>query len=173
MGLVIGDAFHPYSQANQASLSSDVLLERTVHGLFFTPVGMTVIWKALSNCCLLPAIAGLFWFQTVIILKGVRERPVKTFAWMSIVVLTFLAVYQLYSIFWISWNFPTYRSVAFYAAGAVPVLIFSTLCALSVRIIKGRSSTDPIAGYLPPWLTAIIPGGTVSNTSYTSSVATQ
>lgn len=153
-GVLIGDAFHPYSQASQASLSSEVMLGQPLSGLFFSPISIATVTGQVGPFFILLAIAVLFWIEAAVILKGRRTRPVKLIEWVGMVTFTFLFVYQSYATAWASWLYPNLRNFGFFAWGTAPALAYLILASLSVRLISGSLSGFRPATYTPPWLLA-------------------
>lgn len=153
-GAIIGTAVHPYSQASQASLSSDVMLGKALSGLMFHPVGMSNVVQQLAPCAIFFATACLFWIATGWILNGKRKRKVRAFEWILFALSTFMSVYQSYAVIWMGWQFPNIRSPAYYASGFVSSAVLLTLALVMIVIIRGGFAANQERTHRPRWLLA-------------------
>ncbi len=151
LGNVLGDAFHPYSQAGQAELSSKVMLGHSVGGLFFHPIGINDFTNQATLCGILLGTAVLLWLEASFILRGSRNRPIKSWQWGLLMIFTFLCVFQVWSIFWVVSNYSDFRNPLFFAMGFLQAAFFLLLAAVIVWFMRGHVRKDDQA---PPWLLA-------------------
>jgi hypothetical protein len=152
VGALIGSAVHPYSQASQASFSSDVMLGKTLSGLMFHPVGMSDVVQQVAPCVIFFATACLFWIATGWILNGKRTRKVRAFEWILLALFTFMFVYQSYAVIWMGWLFPNVRSPAYYASGVGSSAVLLTLAIVMIVIIRGGLAANQERTHRPRWL---------------------
>ncbi len=152
VGALIGGAVHPYGQAIQASLSSDVLLGKRLSGLMFHPVGMSDVVQHAAPCAIFFATACMFWIVSGWLLNGNRKRRVRAFEWILLALFTFMFAYQSYSVVWIGSQFPNVRNASYYASGFGSSAVLLTLTVVMIVIIRGGFSANQERKNRPRWL---------------------
>jgi len=152
VGALIGSAVHPYGQAIQASLSSDVMLGKKLTGLMFHPIGMSDLVQQVAPCAIFFVTAFMFWIMSRWLLNGNRKRRVRSFEWILLALFTFMFAYQSYSVVWLGWQFPNIRNATYYASGFGSSIVLLTLAILMILIIRGGFSANRERTYRPGWL---------------------
>lgn len=150
-GNVAGDAFHPYGQTAQLQLASNVMLGQSVGKLFFNPIDMQDILNQAQMCGILFGTATLFWLEAGFILRGSRSKAIKAWQWGTLMVFTFLSVFQPAAILWSIRNYPDFANPMFFIMGTVQTFLYLAITLTIARIMRGRRRTEEQS---PSWLLA-------------------
>jgi len=149
IGNVLGDAFHPYSQTNQLRLARNVMLGQSVDGLFFNRIGLQDILDQASMSGILLGVAILFWLQVNFILRGSRAKTIKGWQWGALMVFSFLAVFQVWSAFWVMRSFPDYANPMLYIMATLQATLFLAIVLIVSWSMRGRHrGRDNMPGWL-------------------------
>jgi hypothetical protein len=151
-GNVAGDAFHPYGQTAQLQLASNVMLGQSVGKLFFNPINIQDILNQAQMCGILFGTATLFWLEAGFVLRGSRSKAIKTWQWGTLMVFTFLSVFQPAAILWSVRNYPDFANPMFFIMGTVQTLLYLAITLTIARIMRGRRRTEEQS---PSWLLAV------------------
>lgn len=151
LGNVLGDVFHPYSQAGQSELSSKIMLGHSTSGLFFNSIGICNFTNQTTLCAILLGVSLVFWLEANVILGGSRAQPIKSWQWGLLMIFSFLAVFQVWSIVWVANNYPNFRYPMFFAMSFLEAGFYLSIAAMLVWFMRGRACKD---GQTAPWLFA-------------------
>jgi hypothetical protein len=151
-GALVGSAVHPYGQAAQGSLSSDVLLGKSLSGLMFHMIGMSDVVQRAGPCAISFATACMFWIGAEWILNGKRKSRIHAFEWILLAIFTFMFAYQSYSVVWIARQFPNVRNAVYYAGGFGSSAVLLTLAVVMIVIIRGGFAANQERTHRPRWL---------------------
>jgi len=151
VGSVLGDAFHPYSQAGQLQLARSVMLGQSVGKLLFNRIDVQNVLDQATMCGILLGTAVLFCLEANFILKGSRSKAIKTWQWGALMVFTFLSVFQIWSILWVVHNYRDYANPMLFVMGSLQAVLFLIIALTVAWFMRGRYRTS---GEGPGWLVA-------------------
>jgi Peptidase family M48 len=154
VGITLGNFVHPYSQADQAGIASNAMLEKVFNTIFVIQVNTSFLPNVLNRSMILVATALVFWVATFFISRGNRVRPVRSVEWGLLMLSTVAFVYQVYGILSLPLTHSELQRPEFYIPGAIVGSVYLLIIVVIVRVIRGKMRYQETEFGCPPWMVA-------------------